>query len=398
MIEELKEMILQEARELAQEISENRRELHRYAEIGFDLPQTVKFVTEKLAEYGYEPQLCGKAGVIASVGKPGKTILLRADIDALPIPEQTGLDFAASNGNSHACGHDCHPAMLLGAAKLLKKHEVELNGTVKLMFQPAEEILQGAQDMINNGLMENPSVDAAFGMHVAVGNEYSHGGKLICRRGKLNRSGDAVRVTIHGKDAHGSRPNAGIDALSIASYINLALQTVIAREIASDANNVLLVGTTHGGTSANSVPGEAVMELTVRTSENDQRDFLIQRVSEVAEHIAAAFRATVTVEHLFGAPSMDNAEPMTEDMIGFAIELLGEEDVMLDAPKGSGGGEDFSFVAEKVPTVFFNLGVGSKEEGYEFGGHTPFVTFNEEALPVGAAVHTYLALRWLQEN
>lgn len=394
----LKEKILKEANELASEIVSNRRVLHKYAEVGFDIPHTLKYIKEKLLEYGYEPKACGKAGLVATVGNPGKTILLRADTDALPITEKTGLDFAAENGNSHACGHDCHAAMLLGAAKLLKEHESELCGTVKLMFQPAEELLQGAKDMVDNGVLRDPNVDVGFGIHVMTGLNHSTTGTLICPLGTISRSGDAFKVTIHGRDTHGSKPYMGVDALSISSYINLALQTIIAREIPSDENSVLLVGTGEGGTTCNTVAGTAVMEISVRTEGNKQREFLFNRIEEVVTKIAEAFRATATIEHVYGSPPLANDKDLTDKMISYGTELLGEENLSIDPPGGPSGGEDFSFIAENVPVTFFYLGVGSLSEGYCSQHHTPDVKFNEEALPLGAAIHTYFAMRWLKDN
>ena len=188
-----------EAEAIREEIVTNRRTIHGYAELGLDLPKTAAYVMEQLKSYGYEPQLCGKSGVTATVGNGGKVLLIRGDMDALPMAEQTGLPFAATNGNCHSCGHDLHTAMLLGAAKLLKEHENELKGTVKFMFQPGEEVLGGAEEMIAAGLMENPHVDAAMGMHVSSGGKYSKVGLITYKREYSTFSGDMIRITVNGK-------------------------------------------------------------------------------------------------------------------------------------------------------------------------------------------------------
>ncbi|MCD8022901.1 MAG: M20 family metallopeptidase [Lachnospiraceae bacterium] len=393
----LNEVILNEAKALESEIVENRRQIHAIAEVGMDLPQTVEFVMTKLKEYGYEPQRCGKAGVSATVGNGGKCILLRADMDALPVREESGLPFAATNGNCHACGHDCHPAMLLGAAKILKAHESELEGTVKLMFQPGEEVGLGAQDMIDHGLMENPHVDAAMGIHTAVTFPDSTTGNLKCIRKYYGRFVGSLTITIYGKDAHGAASWRGVDALNIASFLDLALQSIIAREIPSSESSIILTGTMSGGTTSNSVAGKAVMGVTIRAPRPENYEFLVKRICEVAEHIAAAFRGSVEIEKNDMIPAPYNEPSLTEEYAKYATELLGEENVIL-TDDSLGAGDDFAHVTDVVPGALLNVGFGTREEGYTYGGHNPHVVFNEAALPVGTAVHAYLAMRWLQEH
>ena len=393
----LNEIILNEARALEQEIIENRRVIHQIAEVGMELPQTVAFVISKLKEYGYEPQQCGKAGVTATVGHGGKCILLRADMDALPMREESGLPFAAANGNCHACGHDCHPAMLLGAAKILKDHESELEGTVKLMFQPGEEVGQGSLDMIDNGLLEDPHVDVALGIHTAITVPDARTGNIKCIRGYYGKFVGGLTITIHGKDAHGAASWRGVDAINIASFIDLALQSIIAREIPSAESSIILTGTLKGGTTNNSVAGEAVMGVTIRAPGRDKFDFLVQRVISVAEHIAAAFRGSVEIQREHTIPAPYNNPSLTEDYTRYATEILGEENVIL-TDEAFGAGDDFAYVTDAVPGALLNVGFGSRGEGYVHGGHNPLVVYNEAALPVGAAIHAYLAMRWLQEH
>lgn len=387
---------LESALAIKQEIFDNRIAIHRFAELGFDLPQTMAFVIQKLKEYGYNPQTVGKSGVVCTVGKRGKTILLRADMDALPMREDSGLPFASENGNCHACCHDGHTAMLLGAAKMLKEREGELEGTVKLMFQPAEEILGGAKDMINNGVLENPKVDVALALHVMVGFKDSNVGNIRYSKGAVTNSGDVVRITIKGKDAHGSRPQLGIDAIHIASHIVIALEEIVAREIPTTQDAVVLVGRIEGGTSSNSVAGSAMLELTIRTCGAQERQFLKRRVAEIAKSIAAAFRGEANVEYLFGIPELVNNEELLELFTAYTRDLLSEEKVV--EVEKLGGGEDFAMIAEQVPSVYLTLGGGSLEEGYKYVAHHPAMKVNEEALPVGAAVYANCAFRWLQDN
>lgn len=393
----LSEIILNEARAMEAEIVANRREIHQIAEVGMDLPRTVEFVMGKLKEYGYEPSRCGKSGVVATVGYGGKCILLRADMDALPMREESGLPFAATNGNCHACGHDCHPAMLLGAAKLLKAHEGELKGTVKLMFQPGEEVGQGAQDMIENGLMDNPHVDAALGIHTSIRVADANTGNVKCIRGYYGKFVGGMTITIHGKDAHGAASWGGVDAVNIASFINLALQSIIAREIPSADSSIILTGTMCGGTTNNSVAGEATMGVSIRAPGKEKFEFLVERITAIAEHIAAAFRGSVDVKREHTLPAPYNNPELTDEYIKFATELLGEENVIA-TNEAFGAGDDFACVTDVVPGALLNVGFGTSAEGYSCGGHNPHVLYNEAALPAGTAIHTYLAMRWLEEH
>ena len=381
--------------ELKKEIIENRRELHKRAEIGFDLPETRAYVAKKLREYGYEPVELG-GGITCTVGAGGKTILLRADMDALPMKEESGLDYACETGNCHSCGHDCHTAMLLGAAKALKEMEGELKGTVKFMFQPAEELLGGAAAMIEAGLLENPKVDAAFGLHVAAGLEDSYSGTVRCTHGTMNRSGDAIKVTVTGRDAHGSTPERGIDAISIAARIVLALEELVAKEIPSKEDSVVLVGKIAGGTTCNSVAGSAVLEISVRTEGHEERAFLKRRVKEIAQGIAAVYRGSAEVEYQYGMPPLVNHEDMMNEFIGYMNEFLPEGSVR-EVP-GQGGCEDFTMVCERVPAIFLMLGAGDKGSGYEYSMHHPSMRVDENALPVGTEVYVNCAVRWLEEH
>ncbi|HCO18923.1 M20 metallopeptidase family protein [Gudongella oleilytica] len=386
---------LKQAKNIESEIIANRRTIHTFAEIGFQLDKTVEYVEAKLKEYGLEPKRSGKAGVTALVGKPGNTILLRADMDALPMKEETGLEFASETGNCHSCGHDCHTAMLLGAAKLLKDNEDELDGTVKLMFQPAEELLAGAVDMIGAGILEDPKVDAALAIHIYVGNELSKSGTVAYAKGPALFSGDAIKITIKGQNAHGSTPEKGIDAINIAAHTVIALQEIIARETSCMDNSVVLVGKIYGGDTVNTLAGNAVLEVSVRATTQDNREFLIQRIREIAESVAGTFRGEAIVEHQYGMGPLYNDPALSEDMAGYCEELLGEG-TTLRIPLAVGT-EDFTSIASRVPSVMLNLGMGSIDEGYTYSMHNPSMVVNEEVLHKGAAIYAYGAMRYLKK-
>jgi len=386
---------LKQAKNIESEIIANRRTIHTFAEIGFQLDKTVEYVEAKLKEYGLEPKRSGKAGVTALVGKPGNTILLRADMDALPMKEETGLEFASETGNCHSCGHDCHTAMLLGAAKLLKDNEDELDGTVKLMFQPAEELLAGAVDMIGAGILEDPKVDAALAIHIYVGNELSRSGTVAYAKGPALFSGDAIKITIKGQNAHGSTPEKGIDAINIAAHTVIALQEIIARETSCMDNSVVLVGKIYGGDTVNTLAGNAVLEVSVRATTQDNREFLIQRIREIAESVAGTFRGEAIVEHQYGMGPLYNDPALSEDMAGYCEELLGEG-TTLRIPLAVGT-EDFTSIASRVPSLMLNLGMGSIDEGYTYSMHNPSMVVNEEVLHKGAAIYAYGAMRYLKK-
>lgn len=386
------------AKAIENQITENRRTIHGFAETGFDLPRTTAFVEAQLRALGLEPRRVGKAGISCVIGGgAGKTILLRADMDALPMAEQTGLPFAAGNGNCHSCGHDCHTAMLLGAARLLKEHEDELEGRVKLMFQPAEEKLAGALDMLEHGILEQPAVDAAMGMHVAVGGETGcEPGTITYKPGPASFSGDAVRITVTGKDAHGSTPCAGVDAISIAAHIILALQEIPAREIPCEQQAVVLVGMINGGTSCNTTSGSCVLEASIRADSAENRAFLKRRVKEISEATAVTFRGRAEVEFVYGMPALYNAPALCADMSAYCREVLGA-DAVRESDKLSGS-EDFTMVAEQVPAVFFHLGAGSPAGGHLCGMHNPGMLVDESVLPIGAALYAHCAVRYLQSH
>ena len=258
------------AQELKDETTQNRRRIHQNAEVGLNLPNTKAFVTEKLHEYGLKPTECGH-GVTATLGKPGKTLLLRADMDALPMPEESGEPFACPTGETaHACGHDMHTAMLLTAAKMLKENEDALCGTVKLMFQPAEETFEGARDMLENGLLENPPVDAALAYHVAAGKS-PVGFVMYNDSGVMMASVDGFEITVHGRGSHGANPNLAIDPINVGVHIHLALQELIARESDPTKTCVLTIGQFMAGTAANIIPDTAVLRGTIRTNDKKAR-------------------------------------------------------------------------------------------------------------------------------
>ena len=403
-----KDQLMQQAAALAPEMVAVRRELHAHAETGFDLHDTLAIVKGKLEEMGLTPVPCGKAGFVVLLGgkHPGKTILLRADMDALPIEEASGEAFSCPNGRMHACGHDMHTALLLGAARLLKAHEDEIQGTVKLMFQPAEEIFCGSQDMIDAGVLKNPDVDAAVMMHVMAGMPIPSGCVLIMAPGVSAAAADVFTINIQGKGCHGSSPQSGVDPLNAAAHILLALQELNARELGTSDSAALTIGSMNGGTAANVIPDSAVMRGSLRTFDEETRAFLKQRIREVSEGTAAVFRAKAEVTFDSGCPSLYNDPALSADAEKYLGQLLGRGAIpvaqMQSAAGGKkvsgGGSEDFAAVSRQVPSLMLGLAAGEPDKGYAFPQHHPKVRFDESVLPVGAAVHTWMALSWLADH
>lgn len=404
------EELIREAAEMKAEITEKRKYLHAHAETGFALDETLPYVKAELEKMGYMPKICGRAGLVALAGgkRSGKVFLLRADMDALSGREQSGVDFASDNGCMHACGHDMHTAMLLGAAKLLKMHEDEINGTVKLMFQPAEEIFEGSADMIRAGVLEDPRVDAALMIHVMAGMPFEPGTVIVSDPGVSAPAADYFEIRVKGKGCHGSMPNMGVDPLIAAAHVLIAMQEISARELAMNDRAVLTFGTMHAGAAANAIPDEAVMGGSLRTFDEGVRSAVRQRMTDIATDIAKAFRAEAEVTFGSGCPTLKNDGELSADACRYVKELLGEGRTFTvtelktgnkgGGASGSAGSEDFAYVSQKVPSVMLALAAGQPEKGYSYPQHHPMVRFDNDALDIGSAVYAYTAMRWLGDH
>ncbi len=382
------------ALELRDEVTENRRWFHSHAEVGLHMPKAQAYVLEKLKEYGLDPQPCGE-GVTASLGKGGRTILLRADMDALPMGEESGEPFACTTGTeAHTCGHDNHAAMLLTAAKMLKENEASLKGTVRFMFQPAEETFEGSRNMMEHGILDG--VDAAFGFHVAPGN-FPVGYFFYNDSGVMMYSVDGFKITVQGKGAHGAYPQNSIDPINIGVHIHLALQELIARESDPGKACVLTVGKFQAGAAANIIPDTAELQGTIRTNDPEARAKLVRRMKEVAASVAAVYGGTAEVEMISEVPPLVCDGTLTSEMVGYMQELPVPGLTPLPGMVSSAS-EDFALVAEKVPACFIYISAGFPDERGAYSAHHPKVRFNEDVLPVGAAELAHCAVRWLEEH
>lgn len=384
------------ALELKDETIANRRHIHKNAETGLDLPKTKAYVMEKLTEYGLEPKDCGY-GVTATLGKGGKVLLLRADMDALPMPEESGEEFACPTGKeAHTCGHDFHAAMLLTAAKMLKEKEDTLEGTIKFMFQPAEETFEGSKNMIENGILENPPVDAALAYHVSPG-KMPIGLFMYNDKDTMMYSVDGFKITIHGKGSNGAYPHVGVDPINIGVHIHLALQELIARESDPTHSCVLTIGQFAGGTAANIIPETAVLQGTIRTNKPEARELLVRRMKEVAEKTAAVYNGTVDIEMISEVPPLICNPKLTDEVVGYMQEL-GIPGLTPYPGISASASEDFAVIAEKVPSTFMYLSAGYLDERGQYPAHHPKAQFNEDVCSIGAACLAHCASQWLKNN
>lgn len=393
--------ILNQAKKLQPTLAKYRQYLHENAEVGFALSKTATFVEKTLQEMGYTPIRIAKNCRLATIGKPSAkgAFLLRADMDALPIKEKSGEAFACKTGNMHACGHDMHTAMLLGAAKLLKDNERELKGQVKLLFQPAEEILQGAKTAVDAGVLEN--VQGAVMIHVMVNTPLKSGTLVVSSGGVTAPAADYFTVEITGKSCHGSAPWNGVDALNASAHFLVALQALSAREISLSTPATLTVGTLQAGTAGNAIADRAVMQGTLRAFDESVREQIKKRIKEIAQSIAKAFKAKAKVSFGGGCPTLVNDRKLSAFVEKNARELLGEKGVYTSAQlaggetaRRNGGSEDFAYISHKTPSVMLALSAGAIEEGYAYPLHHPKVRFNENVLCIGSAVLAHTALRW----
>ena len=384
------------ALELQEQTVAHRRWFHRNAEVGLDLPKARAYVMEKLREFGLEPEHCGY-GITATIGKGRKCVLLRADMDALPMPEESGESFSCPTGTeAHTCGHDLHAAMLLTAAKMLKENEENLAGTVKFMFQPAEETFEGAYNMVDAGILENPKPDVAITYHVGSGKigpgffSYNHSGTMMF-------SVDGFKVQVTGRGAHGAYPHTAVDPIHIAVQIYQAMQTIIAREVDPQKACVMTVCTFHAGTANNIIPNEAEMTGTIRCNDQRNRELMKKRLKELAEQIAAAYGGRAEVTWVSQVPPLVCDPKLVDDVVRYMGELeipgmRGHEGVV------SCASEDFAVLTSRLPASFMYLSAGFPEDTNSAPAHNPKVRYNEAVLPMGAACLAQCAMRWLEEN
>lgn len=390
--------ILDSAKKIQEELVQIRRKIHENPEVGDSLPVTKKFVMDTLKSFGYEPEEICESGIVATIqgDKPGKVFLLRSDMDSLPFTEKTECSFKSTNGNMHACGHDMHAAMLLGAAKLLKEYQHEIEGTVKLVFQPNEEGFKGAKTMLKAGVLENPKVDAAMAIHVHSGSPTN---MVLYGIGTSMAGCTIIRIVVKGTSCHGAMPETGVDPINIATHIYFAFQEIVSREVSALDSAVVTIGKFEGGKTHNAIPSQVIMEGTIRFHKKEIGDFIYKRMEEITTNTAELFRGSATIEEIASVPPLVNDETLANEVGGYIKDIVGENSVKVYKGQGMGS-EDFASYSYEVPSMYLMLGAGSKDENPQYGlpMHHPSVVFNEEILSTGAAIHAYSSIQWLKQH
>jgi amidohydrolase len=388
--------LLREADEILPGVIADRRHFHEHPELGFEEVETSRVVAERLRSFGFDEVQTGVAvtGVVGLLhgSRPGKVVALRADMDALPIHEENEVEYRSRHeGVMHACGHDAHTAMLLGVARMLADKRDAFAGTIKFLFQPAEEGRGGAKAMVEAGVLENPHVDAVFGLHVA---QDVPAGMVIARDGAAMMGGDMFKITVTGKGGHGALPHLTIDPIVAGSAIVTAVQTIVSRNVDPVTPGVVTIGSFHAGEAANVIPNTAEMTGTIRTVSIEQREMMLERLSMIATGIGKTLRAEVEIDVPFGVPPTVNTPEMAALVREVATGIIGAERVM-QGPLISAS-EDFSEFLAVVAGCFFMVGTKNDDKGMIWGHHHPRFDIDEEPMSVGMAVMAGTALRFLE--
>ncbi len=380
---------------LEDEMISLRRDFHMYPELGMNERRTADKIKQYLENMGLKA-ITGVAqtGLVSLIqGKgPGKTLMLRADMDALPVFEKNDIAFKSKNdGVMHACAHDGHMAILLCAARILNARKKEFSGNIKLVFQPAEEAMAGAFFMISEGVLESPRVDAALGLHLFTSFPT---GSIRVREGEAMASADIFTISINGKSGHGAYPDSGIDAIFIAGHVITALQGLVSREIGAQTPAVVHIGKIQGGLATNIIADNVVLSGGVRTLSEEVRDFIEERMKQLTKGIVSSFRGTCTVDYVRGYPVLKNDGRLARMVSTVAAGVVGPDNVTESEP--TMGSEDMSFYLEKVPGCFFFIGAANAQKGLIRPHHNEYFNFDEDALMIGAETLVRAALAYLK--
>lgn len=394
---ELAEILIEKARALAPELTQIRRTLHSHPELGFEERFTSELICNKLKELGIPFQVgVGRTGVVGLIEgqSHGKTVGLRADMDAVPVLEETGLPYASKTpGLMHACGHEAHVTCVLGAAELLASLKDRVKGAVKLVFQPAEEIDQGARSIIADGALKGPRPDAFFALHVSP--------ELPCgvvgvREGPMMAAIDTLKISVFGKGGHGANPHKAIDPIVASSAMVMNLQTVVSRNTDPTKPTVISIGTIIGGQADNIIAPRVDMTGTVRCLDPDVHKTIPEIIERICKNTAATFGAEASLTYQKQIPAIVNTREMVRRVIESSEAILGPEGVV-EIPVFMGG-DDFAFFLEKIPGCYFHLGTKNPKWEVSHDLHNGLFDIDERALPLGAAILAHTALNTLQES
>jgi len=373
-----------------------RRDLHENPELGFDLFRTSQKVKDFLSKEGIEFHEVAQTGICAIIrGKGEKTIALRADMDALPLEDKKTCDYSSkTKGKMHACGHDAHTTILLGAAKILNSMKDEIPGNIKLFFEPAEETTGGAALMIKEGVLDNPNVDAVIGLHVE---EWLEAGTVGLKRNVAYAASNPFTIKIVGKGGHGASPHMTIDPIVIASNVIVSLQNIVSRELPPTDPAVITIGSIHGGTAQNIIPEEVTISGIIRTMKSEHREYVKTRLIQVVEGIVHSMRGKCEISIDESYPCLYNNDELAELFERKASEVIGEDNVYkLEQP--TMGVESFAYFSMERPALFYFLGSGNKEKGIVNPAHGSLFDIDESCLSIGTAMQCKLAYEFLLDS
>lgn len=379
---------------LRDQLIATRRDFHRHPELSFKEHRTAEMVAGRLEGLGWRVTRgvggTGVVGLLEGAG-PGSTVMIRVDIDALPIQEPRDRSYSSqADGVMHACGHDGHTAVGLAVADILGKYRASLKGRVKLVFQPAEEIMSGALRMIEDGVMKDPVVDRVLSFHLWSGLPV---GRVVSQPGPIFSSADEIKITVKGKGGHGGMPHLSVDPILIGAHVVSALQTILSREIAPTQTAVLGFGTIHGGTAFNVVSDQVELSGTVRTLDDSVRQLVLRRAAEIATGVARALRGDAEFVHVRGAPAVVNDKEVADLVAEVARSVVGEDNVVTIPPPQVG--DDATFFLREAPGCYFLAGCANSQRGITAPHHSAQFDIDEDALPIATRVLTEAALRYL---
>lgn len=392
--------IIKRSKEIENKLVGYRRQIHRNPEIGFNLPETTKLVSNVLHELGADIRPCGKSGIVCSLGKGKRTVLLRADMDALKIKENTGLNYASKNGNMHACGHDIHTSMLLGAYEILLCFQDKIQGRIAFAFQPAEETLEGARDMVSAGLLDC-GVDMAMMIHVISNTDFPVGYTIVSSPGISAPSSDFFKITVEGKSAHGGTPNEGQDALACCARIATLIEDLQKSQQAAKSKTIVSLGTIRAGSATNVIADKAELRGTARAYSEDKRNVLISKLKSITEKASSSYNCKTNFTITSSTPPLFNDSACSDRVFKYARELFGEDMCALSATlggRGSGGSEDFAYICSRVPGIAVAISAGSRSEGYNVPLHNPKTVLSDDVIRYGASLLAYSALSYFAEK
>ncbi len=389
--------ILKEVESLKNTVTEHRRKIHQIAEVGFSLSKTSEYITDVLDGLGLKYKRCGKGGIVCEIGSGSRAVLLRADMDALPMDEQSGEEFASSK-NSHSCGHDMHTAMLLGAMELICKYRYKIQGRIVFCFQPAEELLLGAKDMIDDGLLAKYNINRAFSIHVLSGVDFPVGTFLISSASPAARESAFFNINVNGYASHGALPHLSNNALACGIKIAEQLEEIPVRCFSFTEGLTISIGSLSGGNASNAIADRTEISGTLRCYEHSTMERAMVCMQRALDGVSSIYECNSTLNVTSECPALINDNIMVSDVRNIISSLYGNDKAIIFGDRGDGGSEDFAFISQAVPSLMISLSAGCREDGFVYPLHNPKVRFDERALEFGTALFACVGIYYAEKE